>query len=73
MVNKLNTVESAVFFFVSSLKVDRKMVEKQTNKQKNKQKAIYFITLKNYARLHYSILPYRYNAKFSLIICKNLF
>ena len=69
MVNKLNAVESAVFFFLSSLKVDRKMKEKQ----KNKQKAIYFITLKNYARLPYSILPYRYNAKFSLIICKNLF
>ena len=50
-----------------------KQTNQQRNKQKNKQKAIYFITLKNYARLPYSILPYRCNAKFALIICKNLF
>ena len=50
------------------------MEEKQTNKQtKKKQKSLYFITLKNFARLPYSILPYRCTAKFALIICENFF
>ena len=43
MVNKLNAVESAVFFFLSSLKVERKMKEKQTNKQTKKQTKSYLL------------------------------